>query len=382
VLFIASIAVGWWISSGGGDDDDGGASDDTPTTTVASLEEADVDRLVEHLSAFVEEERDLAFEDEVDVEVLDSQAYQERIQASSEEDLEASEGDLEHVAGAYQAVGFWPDDADDPIEIARRFAAVSSVGYYDPESQELVILGSADTPNLRITLVHELTHALEDQHFDLGRLEDLGQAEDESGAAFRALVEGSASRVDTAYEATLTEDERDDAADEQLALLGEVDLSGIPPILFAEQEQIYTAGEAFVDELYDQGGNAAIDAALEDPPTTSEQILEPEQWPDRDPVVDDDEPEADGEVLESGVWGQGNLDLLANGLYGGDELPEWDGDNAVLWADGDGYCLRIAIAGDAEGFEEALGDWAEAVDAELRLDQDGGDELLVVTSCG
>jgi hypothetical protein len=380
VLFVASVAVGWWLANG--DDDGQGAEADPPTTTDGALEEADVDRLVEELSAYVEDERDLTFREDVEVEVLDSEAYQERIQASSEEDLDDAEEDLEHVAGAYRAVGLWPEDADDPLEIVRRFSAVSSVGYYDPEVGELVILGTADTPNLRVTLVHELTHALEDQHFDLGRLDDLAEEEDESGSAFRALVEGSASRVDSVYEASLSAEERQSILDEQMELLGDVDLSGIPPVLFVEQEQLYTAGEAFVDALYDEGGNAAIDAALEDPPTTSEQILEPETWPDRDPVVEVDEPEADGEVVESGTFGQAFWGLLVNGMFAGDDpVPEWDGDNAVLWQDGGEYCLRIALAGDVEGYEEALDDWAESVDADLEVEETGGDELLVVTSC-
>jgi hypothetical protein len=382
VLFVASVAVGWWLADR---DDDGGdeAEAEAPTTTVAPLEEADVDRLVEELSAYVEDERELTFREAVDVEVLDSQDYQDRVQASAEEDLEEGEEDLEHAAGVYRAVGFWPDDAADPLEIAQRFAAVSSVGFYDPEEGELVILGSADTPNLRVTLVHELTHALEDQHFDLGRLEDLLDEEDESAGAFRSLIEGSASRVDTAYEATLSDEDREAIVAEQMDLLGEVDLGGIPPVLFAEQEAVYSAGEAFVDARYDEGGNAAVDDALEDPPTTSEQILEPEDWPERDPIVDVDQPEADGEVLESGVLGQAFWDLLVNGLFSGDdELPEWDGDHAVLWQDGDDYCLRAALAGDVEGYEEALADWAEALDAELTVDGEGEDELLVVTTCG
>ena len=379
VLFIASVAVGFMLADGDDDGDDGGAEAEAPTTTVDVLDEVDIDRLVDELSVYVEEERELTFEEDVVVEVLDSEAYQERIREASEEDLEEGEDDLEHAAGVYRAVGFWPDDADEPLEIARRFAAVSSVGYYDPEAGELIILGSADTPNLRVTLVHELTHALEDQHFDLGRLEELLEREDESGGAFRSLVEGSASRVDTAYEASLSDEDREAIRAEQMELLGEVDLTGIPPVLFAEQEQLYTAGEAFIDELSDEGGNAAIDEAIEDPPTTSEQILEPEEWPERDPVVEVDEPEADGEVVESGSLGQAFWDLLVNGVFGGDdELPEWDGDNAVLWQDGDEYCVRAALAGDAEGYVDALDDWAEAVDAEVDVE----DDLLVVTTCG
>lgn len=371
-LFVLAVVGGYEISNG----DDGGSGSGPDTEDVFA--EADVRALVEDLSAYVEDQRDLAFDEAVDVEVLDADQYRERIVGDAEQDLEDGREDLERAAAAYQAIGLWPADTD-PVEVVRRFTGLSSVGFYDPETRQLVVLGSADTPNLRVTLVHELTHALDDQHFDLGRLKDLGDREDESASAFQSLVEGSASRVDSAYEATLSDDERDAIVDEQMAMAEGVDLGGIPPILFAEQQQVYTEGEAFVDALYADGGNDAVDDALRDPPTTSEQILEPEDWRQRDPGVEVDVPEADGDPIDDSGLGQAFFEILVGGGFGPaeDPVPEWDGDNSVLWEDGDEFCVRFAVAGDAEGYEEALTPWAERVDAELAVE----DDLLVATSC-
>ena len=65
------------------------------------------------------------------------------------------------------------------------------VGYYDTLSKQLVFLGSSDpSPGERVTLAHELTHALEDQHFDLSRIDRmLAACDDEAFQAALAVVE-------------------------------------------------------------------------------------------------------------------------------------------------------------------------------------------------
>ena len=50
------------------------------------------------------------------------------------------------------------------------------LAFYDPDAKEVVIRGGTkflDVPH-RVVLAHELTHVLQDQHFDLNRLEALG----------------------------------------------------------------------------------------------------------------------------------------------------------------------------------------------------------------
>ncbi|HEY8059718.1 MAG TPA: DUF6782 family putative metallopeptidase, partial [Acidimicrobiales bacterium] len=292
-LVVVAVMIGAFLLTR----DPGGSGEDTaaeanpplsvPTaTTVAGepVDEAALDALLPELQAFVEEERGLEFQEDIDLEILDDDAYTDRAQSDFEEDLVDTREDLENSASALQALGLWPADTD-PVELVSQFAAAGSLGYYDPASGAMVVRGSADTPNLRITLVHELTHALEDQHFELDRPE-LDDAFDESGLAFSALVEGSASRVDAAYTAMLTEQERDQADAEQQALVAGIDIGAFPAILLAQQQFVYVTGQEFVESIFDQGGNEAIDRALRRPPTTSEQILEPDDWPDREAVVD------------------------------------------------------------------------------------------------
>src|SRR5437588_512232 len=68
-------------------------------------------------------------------------------------------------------------------------------GFYDPTSKTLVVRGEKPTPYVRQVLVHELTHALQDQYFSINR-PDLDRADDERGDGLLGLSEGDAVRVD------------------------------------------------------------------------------------------------------------------------------------------------------------------------------------------
>ena len=67
-----------------------------------------------------------------------------------------------------------------------------------------------DVPH-RVVLAHELTHVLQDQHFDLNRLEDaVRQAPGQSPEALRAVIEGDATRIEDKYVAGLSANDRAD----------------------------------------------------------------------------------------------------------------------------------------------------------------------------
>ena len=132
----------------------------------------------------------------------------------------------------------------------------------------MVVRGSADTPNLRITLVHELTHALDDQHFELDRPE-LDDASDESG--FGVPAAGRGQRLPggaTPTRRRSTDDERAQADAEQLEAL---DRRHRPRrrsrrSSSSQQEFVYSSGPGVRGRACSrQGGNAAIDEALREP---------------------------------------------------------------------------------------------------------------------
>ena len=68
------------------------------------------------------------------------------------------------------------------------------VGFYNPANGQLVYIGDTDLSQTeRFILAHELTHALDDQHFGLKRLDSVGaRCDDEAFMAGLGAIEGSA----------------------------------------------------------------------------------------------------------------------------------------------------------------------------------------------
>src|SRR6478752_7628880 len=72
------------------------------------------------------------------------------------------------------------------------------LAFYDSDRERIVVRGKHLDAEHRVTLAHELTHGLQDQHYDLTKLQD---AADTGGAddALTALIEGDATRIEDAY---------------------------------------------------------------------------------------------------------------------------------------------------------------------------------------
>ncbi len=352
-----------------------------PPTTAApqpQIDPAELEALVAEISAFVEVERELEFEEDVDVLVVDRTEYERRFGDVFDADLEVLTPYLTQHAAVYQALGLWLA-GDDPVSMLRDFSLEGSLGFYDPRGDELVIAALQISPLLETTLAHELAHALDDQHFDLDRI-DLLERSDERNVAFSALVEGDARRIEEAYTATLSDDERTAATEEGQELVADFDPESFPPILLYEQQVTYTDGQSFVQAVFEDGGNRAVNDAFREPPTTTEEIQEPDTFLQGIPPALVPAPEADGDAIAEGVVGQATFDLLASFERPIDEpVAEWNGDHYVLWADDeDGLCLRVLLAGDVSGYEEQLGEWAGRREAEVTT----VDDRLQVTVCG
>jgi hypothetical protein len=162
-------------------------------------------------------------------------------------------------------------------------------GFYDPEAKQLfVVSDSTFGGTARMTYVHEYTHTLQDQVYDLqDGMEYNDQACDQDSercAAILALIEGDAMLVSEQWLRTYATDQ--DVADiiaDALALESPV-LLGAPDFLREDLLFPYIYGLAFVRQLYLSGGWAAVDAAYANPPSSTEQILHPERYPNDRPI--------------------------------------------------------------------------------------------------
>lgn len=161
------------------------------------------------------------------------------------------------------------DDAGDAEDDYVEDIAGGTAGFYDDVTGRLVVRGDRFGAYEEMVLVHELTHALQDQWFQLDRpeLQDGGEA----GGAFGALIEGDAMRVMLAWEEAQPPDVRDELApdveDDELDGADE----GFDPYL-AEGEYLYGAGLELVLELLERGGQELLDETFRNPPGSSQQV--------------------------------------------------------------------------------------------------------------
>jgi hypothetical protein len=322
------------------------------------------------IELFVARERGLEFKEHVPVR-LAAEGEFERLLLTH---FESRRRSLLEEQAVFRAIGLVPPDFD-LFAQEKVLLSVAVAGFYDPRTKALVVRAATITPFVREVIAHELTHALDDQWFDLDRPQ-LDTADDESGYAFSALVEGSARRVEDAYVASMSAAEQIEAATEQAALLAlHPELRDLPSALLTLAESPYADGSLFVEDLLDTGGQTRLDAAFTTPPTTSEHIFEPSRFISAEVAVAVPAPRSDGEASDVGVLGEV---LLREMLF--DALPSvakvqraiagWGGDAYTTWIDASGKtCLRDTFVGDTQG------DTNELVDA---ISEWGADHAAVI----
>src|SRR5205814_398061 len=141
---------------------------------------------------------------------------------------------------------------------------------------------------LKVTLVHEFIHVLQDQHFGVGQ-ERTNQFEtSQQASSFRALVEGDAVRIENEFIMSLSDSDRQaykttHSKEVDNATAG---LSNVPIALQALQTAPYLFGPPFDELLIAKGQQAELDAACKDPPTTDEHLHDPPRSQDRQTASD------------------------------------------------------------------------------------------------
>ncbi len=330
------------------------------------------DKRVLPYARLVEKKRGLTFLHPVAVEFLTDKEFRQEVTEDEKDLSEDEREEIEQVTGLLRALGLIEGEVD-LFEQSNRLSGSSTIGYYSYEDQRIRIRGSRLTPASRSTLVHELTHVLQDQHFGLAdRLDD--DEDPTAAAAYRAVVEGDARRIEAAYAAGLTPRQRAALRRSERASVTAVrkDIAKVPEILKTFSAAPYTLGEALVAVAKEDGGNDAVDQLFEDPPTTDEHLLDP--WSllqAEDEAQDVDEPELeDGdEEFDDGAFGAlGFYLVLAERLPHVDALDAadgWGGDAYVAFERDDVSCVRVTYEGDTskdlDQLHRALGRWIRAL---------------------
>ena len=235
------------------------------------LSDQEMKAYVGRAMARVEYVRQLEFKSSVPVSVISRAEYRSQRDATgqSAESQEFQEWNNQ-VWEALFAVGE-SESTQQAIEQTRGSAVA---GFYSPRDDEITIVTETpETPTIdNTTLIHELVHAVQDQHYDLTK--DRYAATTQDGQlAVDGLIEGDARYVESAYVDRCGNSwecvELPDNTGENSGSSGGPSNLGIFVTIF----QPYSDGVGYINHLRESGGWAAVNDRFDSPPVASEQII-------------------------------------------------------------------------------------------------------------
>jgi hypothetical protein len=181
--------------------------------------------------------------------------------------------------------GFVPPDynlADSTLELLTEQAAA----FYDYRKRKLFLVESQGDFMLRMALIHELAHALADQHFNLGRFLDEVKKEDDASLARMAVMEGQASWLMSEFVARQAGQSLldSDAVFRVLSQVSESEAGQYPVFreapLYMRTTLLfpYTKGIFFQQKVLEKHGKEGFARVFRKPPSTTRHILHPETY--------------------------------------------------------------------------------------------------------
>ncbi len=234
--------------------------------------------------------------------------------------------------------------------------------YYDPKTKTVNMLDWIAVDEQKPVLAHELTHALQDQHVDLDKWSDQTPsdvshkatddsdhlAKDELDTAREAVTEGQATAVmmdnilKPMGKSLVGDPEVVDLIKKQMAGSDNSPVLARAPLLLSESLLFpYREGLSFEQDVWmDSGRAAAFTGALDRPPSSSWEIMNPREYEKGHvapiPYLPDIHPLVDQTYRPYDIGQVGQLDVhILTGLFGGDSAARdltsaWDG--GIYWA--------------------------------------------------
>jgi hypothetical protein len=324
-------------------------------TTVSSKEAKELFRSVDEILKFASDDTGFPIKYEVKRKLTKRDEVQSYVEKNMKEDKDAKR--LERSAEVLKKFGLLPRNFDLPkflVAMLREQVA----GYYDVKKKTVNLLNWVDVEQQKPVLAHELTHALQDQSFDIekwmkGSREDADSKKndpspadivtDEESSARQAIVEGQAMVVLLDYtlaptgKSVLDSPQIVDAL-KQGMLTGSADSPAFrdAPILLKEELTFpYRYGLDFTCALVQAGGKQlAYAGAFKDPPKTTREIMEPQTYLKHEKLepmkmIDMEKDFKGYDAFDIGAMGEFDVDILVE-QYAGREsaaaiYPEWRG---------------------------------------------------------
>ena len=335
-----------------------------PPTTATTAAEPDqplplIEGLSPEISAQVwaaveitEDIRGLKFEELPVITVLSPEDFEARVRMEVEAELEGVEVD----EALFKLLGLLEPD-DDLRALYGELYGESVAGFYSSEDRQLVIPASGEefTGLETLTLVHELIHALTDQHFSFGpRMEELVDSQlYDPASGLVSLVEGDATLVEFVYVNTLDVSARSDLIAEFAAL--ERPEPDIPLFMELALYFPYERGFEYVANRWREGGWPAVNELYLDPPGSTEEIYQGAPSPATE-VIEMERPAGvlpDGyEEIYDYTWGFLDILIMFEQVLGPeaaiDAATGWGGGRSLVGYDPTGEVVLVwEYAGDS-----------------------------------
>lgn len=236
--------------------------------------------------------RGLKFVREVPVVVESQNVMEEHVRTELLKDYGDSK--IEDLSLAYAKLGLFPRGLDFKKSLLDSYRA-RVLGFYASNGNRVELLGEsgsgtllddarrfAETRRQETVLAHELTHALQDQHFSL--MGKLGPSKNKDRTlALRAIMEGDATLTEVAYrfgglvQWPLASVSRAAASDSDKS----PSTSSYVPVAILDRLAFqYESGASLVNRVYKEHGWRGIDLLYGAPPLSTEQVLHPEKYLD------------------------------------------------------------------------------------------------------
>ena len=257
-------------------------------------------------------------------------------------------------------------------------------GFYDPEERMLFIASWLPMSDQESVMMHEITHALQDQHFDLQARFRANRNSDNDDylLAQQALFEGDATV--TALQFTIDPFKRHFSELPNLAFIMETQMEtelSNSPVLSATPKFMretlifpYGYGASFLQEIWKNNPSwEAVNKIYSDPPASTEQIMHPEKYygtRDNPKPVDAAAKAArlgaEWRASYKSVLGEFMLGQLLELHFNKDRAKRaaagWGGDEVLLLENGSGQNAvwietEWDTADDAEKFFDAMDEW-------------------------
>ncbi len=227
--------------------------------------------------------------------------------------------------------------------------AEQAAAVYDHRRKRMLLLEDGEKGGLEdAVLVHELAHALADQHYSLEKFLDKGAKTGEQQAARLAVVEGQAMWVMLEWQlgqmgmGSLTTSRA--ALEKMLPALGTMAAASYPVFgrspLYLQETLLfpYTAGVLFQQAAVEKLGERAFRRVLERPPATTHEIFHPTAWLEKQsysaPPAPVPERESEYRRLSSGILGEFDVRVLMKQYCGQEDAerfgPMWRGGSYEL----------------------------------------------------